>query len=104
MTGARCRYAKPVSGSVKKAIGSAAKTVGGLWWSEHTPEVARVALALPMGFFKALAFKKVRKACGLDRCALLYPRPRRNLLSERRRLRGVSTSSAAAPPEPASAE
>ena len=34
--------------------------------------VARGALALPMGLFKVLAFKKIRKACGLDRCELLY--------------------------------
>ena len=56
----------------KKAIGTAAKKVGGLWWHEHTPEVLRIALALPFGLFKVLAYKKVRKACGLDKCTLLY--------------------------------
>ena len=56
----------------KKVIGTAAKAVGAAWWDPATPEVARGALALPMGLFKVLAFKKIRKACGLDRCELLY--------------------------------
>ena len=59
-------------GSLKKAIGTAAKTVGGLWWHERTPEILRIALAVPFGLFKILAYKKVRKACGLDKCTLLY--------------------------------
>ena len=46
--------------------------MGGLWWHEHTPEIFRVVLAAPFGLFKILAYKKVRKACGLDRCTLLY--------------------------------
>jgi long-chain-fatty-acid--CoA ligase ACSBG len=29
-------------------------------------------LAAPFGLFKVLAYKKVRKACGLDKCTLLY--------------------------------
>ncbi|KAH8098586.1 decanoate-CoA ligase [Aureococcus anophagefferens] len=56
----------------KQVIGTAAKAVGAAWWDPATPEVARGALALPMGLFKVLAFKKIRKACGLDRCELLY--------------------------------
>ena len=56
----------------KKAIGTAAKKVGGLWWHEQTPEILRVVLAVPFGLFKILAYKKVRKACGLDKCTLLY--------------------------------
>ena len=46
--------------------------MGGLWWHEHTPEILRVVLAAPFGLFKVLAYKKVRKACGLDKCTLLY--------------------------------
>ena len=46
--------------------------MGGLWWHEHTPEIFRVVLAAPFGLFKVLAYKKVRKACGLDKCTLLY--------------------------------
>jgi long-subunit acyl-CoA synthetase (AMP-forming) len=46
-------------GSVKKTIGTAAKTVGGLWWHERTPEVLRIALGVPFGLFKVLAYKKV---------------------------------------------
>ena len=62
-------YAKS---KAKQVIGTAAKAVGAAWWDPATPEVARGALALPMGLFKVLAFKKIRKACGLDRCELLY--------------------------------
>jgi long-subunit acyl-CoA synthetase (AMP-forming) len=65
-------YAKPGVGRVLKSIGSTAKAVGGAWWSPGTPEVARCLLTPPFGFFKLLAFRKVRKAAGLDRCHLLY--------------------------------
>ncbi len=66
-------YAKKGSGAVLKAIGSAAKTVGGAWWSHDTPELIRCfALAIPFGFFRMIAFKKVRRGCGLDQCKLLY--------------------------------
>ena len=66
-------YSKRGSGPVLKAIGSAAKAVGGVWWCHDTPEVVRcLGLALPFGFFKMLAFKKIRKGCGLDRCDFLY--------------------------------
>ena len=53
-------YAKS---KAKQVIGTAAKAVGAAWWDPATPEVARGALALPMGLFKVLAFKKIRKAC-----------------------------------------
>lgn len=66
-------YSKRGVGPVLKAIGSTAKLVGGAWWSNTTPELVRCCvLAIPFGFFKALAFKKVRRGCGLDRCKLLY--------------------------------
>ena len=65
-------YAKPGVGLVLKSIGTMAKAVGGAWWSADTPEVVRCLLTLPFGFFKILAFRKVRKAIGLDRCRLLY--------------------------------
>lgn len=66
-------YSKPVVGPVLQMIGTAAKTVGGLWWSNDTPELVRCCiLAIPFGFFKILAFKKVRRGCGLDKCKLLY--------------------------------
>lgn len=66
-------YAKPVSGVILKSIGSAAKSIGKLWWSSDTPELVRCGLLLlPFSFFKILAYKKVRKACGLDRCRLLF--------------------------------
>jgi long-chain-fatty-acid--CoA ligase ACSBG len=66
-------YSKRITGPVLKAIGSAAKTVGGLWWNYNTPEVIRCGiLAIPFAFFKTIAYKKVRRGCGLDRCKLLY--------------------------------
>jgi len=66
-------YAKKGSGKVLKAIGSTAKAVGGAWWSHDTPELVRCCiLAIPFGFFKILAYRKVRKGCGLDQCKLLY--------------------------------
>lgn len=65
-------YAKPGVGMVLKSIGTAAKVVGGAWWSADTPEVVRCLLTLPFGLFKLLAFRKVRKATGLDRCQLLF--------------------------------
>ena len=66
-------YAKKGSGKVLKAIGSAAKSVGSAWWSNDTPEVVRCCLlTIPFAFFKVLAYRKVRKGCGLDRCKLLY--------------------------------
>ena len=66
-------YAKKGTGKVLKAIGSAAKTVGGAWWSPNTPELVRCCiLAIPFGFFKGLAYRKIRVGCGLDRCKLLY--------------------------------
>lgn len=65
-------YAKPGVGMVLKSIGTTAKAMGGAWWSADTPEVVRCLLTLPFGFFKILAFRKVRKAAGLDRCQLLY--------------------------------
>jgi long-chain-fatty-acid--CoA ligase ACSBG len=72
-TAAAKSYAKPVSGTILKSIGSAAKAVGRAWWSHDTPELVRCALlVLPFGFFKLLAYRKVRKGCGLDRCRLLY--------------------------------
>eukprot|EP00977_Amphora_coffeiformis_P001009 scaffold219_cov156-Amphora_coffeaeformis.AAC.7 len=72
-TAAAKSYSKPVTGVVLKSIGSAAKAVGRLWWNYDTPELVRCGcLLLPFAFFKTLAYKKVRKACGLDRCRLLY--------------------------------
>ena len=66
-------YAKPVSGTILKTIGTAAKAVGKAWWSNDTPELVRGAfLVVPFGFFKLLAYRKVRKGCGLDRCPLLF--------------------------------
>ena len=66
-------YAKPVSGSILKSIGSAAKMIGKVWWSADTPEWIRCGfLVIPFGFFKILAYRKVRKGCGLDRCRLLF--------------------------------
>ena len=66
-------YAKPVSGRILKSIGSAAKMVGKAWWSADTPEWIRCGfLVIPFGFFKILAYRKVRKGCGLDRCRLLF--------------------------------
>jgi len=66
-------YSKPVSGVILKSIGSAAKSVGRLWWNAQTPELVRCGfLLLPFSFFKVLAYKKVRKGCGLDRCRLLF--------------------------------
>ncbi len=66
-------YSKKMTGPVLKAIGSSAKTVGGLWWNFNTPEVIRCSvLAIPFAFFRAIAFKKVRCGCGLDQCKLLY--------------------------------
>lgn len=71
-TAAAKSYAKKGTGKVLKAIGSAAKTVGAAWWSAQTPEFVRCSLTLPFGFFKLVAYRKVRKGCGLDRCNLLY--------------------------------
>lgn len=72
-TAAAKSYAKPVSGTILKSIGTAAKAVGKAWWSNDTPEFVKCAfLVVPFGFFKVLAFRKVRKGCGLDRCRLLY--------------------------------
>lgn len=66
-------YSKKGSGKVLKAIGSAAKSVGGAFWSNDTSELVRCCfLTVPFCFFKALAYRKVRKGCGLDRCKLLY--------------------------------
>ena len=66
-------YSKRGSGPVLKAIGSAAKSVGGAWWCHDTPEIARcLGLAPLFGFFKILVFRKVRKGCGLDQCKFLY--------------------------------
>ena len=56
-----------------QAVGTAAKWVGGAWWSNHTSELIRCCfLAVPFGFFKLLAYRRVRRGCGLDRCSLLY--------------------------------
>lgn len=66
-------YAKPVTGKILKSIGTAAKAVGKAWWSNDTPELVKCAfLVVPFGLFKVLAYRKVRKGCGLDRCPLLY--------------------------------
>jgi len=66
-------YAKPGSGKVLQTIGSAAKRVGRAWWDADTSDLFRAAfLAVPFGFFKVLAYRKVRRGCGLDRCSLLY--------------------------------
>ena len=66
-------YAKPVSGSILKNIGSAAKIVGKAWWDADIPEWIKCSfLVIPFGFFKMLAYRKVRKGCGLDRCRLLF--------------------------------
>lgn len=66
-------YAKKGSGPLLRGIGSAAKSVGGAFWTADTPELVRCfCLALPFGLFKGLAYRKVRKGCGLDRCKLLY--------------------------------
>ena len=66
-------YSKKGSGPVLKAIGSVAKTVGGLWWNPNTPEVIRCSiLAIPFAVFRTIAYQKVRRGCGLDRCKLLY--------------------------------
>lgn len=70
---AAAQYEKPVSGRFAKAIGSAAKWVGSAWWSYQTPEWVRCSLLLvPYRFFQVLAFKKIRRKCGLDKCQLLY--------------------------------
>ena len=72
-TAAAKSYAKPVTGGVLKSIGSAAKCIGKAWWSHETPEFLRCCfLVVPFGFFKVLAYRKVRKGCGLDRCRLLF--------------------------------
>jgi long-subunit acyl-CoA synthetase (AMP-forming) len=61
------------SGMVLQTIGTAAKLVGSAWWSANTSDLARsFVLAVPFGFFKILAYRKVRRGCGLDRCQLLY--------------------------------
>jgi long-chain-fatty-acid--CoA ligase ACSBG len=66
-------YAKPLSGTILKSIGAAAKAVGSAWWSSATPEWLKCGfLVVPFGFFKILAYSKVRKGCGLDRCRLLF--------------------------------
>ncbi|CAB9507950.1 7a-methyl-1,5-dioxo-octahydro-1H-inden-4-yl [Seminavis robusta] len=66
-------YAKPVTGAILKSIGTAAKAVGRAWWSSTTPEWVKCGfLVVPFGFFKILAYKKVRRGCGLDRCRLLF--------------------------------
>ena len=64
-------YAKPGAGPALKAIGAAAKAVGAAWYSPRVPD-SRAALAPPFALARALVFKKARKGCGLDRCALLY--------------------------------
>ena len=72
-TAAAKSYAKPVSGTILKSIGTAAKAVGKAWWSSDTPEWIKCGfLVVPFGFFKTLAYRKVRMGCGLDRCRLLY--------------------------------
>ena len=71
-TAAAASYSKPVSGAILKTIGSAAKRVGAAWWNYQTPELIRCLLVLPFGFFKVLAFGKIRRKCGLDRCQFLY--------------------------------
>jgi long-subunit acyl-CoA synthetase (AMP-forming) len=63
---------KPVSGAILKSIGSVAKAVGGIWYSSETPELVRSLLVVPFGFFKVLAYRKVRRASGLDRAKFLY--------------------------------
>jgi long-subunit acyl-CoA synthetase (AMP-forming) len=65
-------YDKPVSGPVLETIGSLAKAVGGVWYSPETPELVRSLLVIPFGFFKALAYRKVRRASGLDRATFLF--------------------------------
>lgn len=65
-------YSEKFSGGVLKSIGTAAKYIGGVWWDHDTPEIIRCSLVLPFGFFKLLAFRKVRRGCGLDRCQYLY--------------------------------
>lgn len=66
-------YEKKGSGQLLKIIGKAAKAVGAAWWSKDTPELIRCCfLAVPFGLFKTIAFRKVRRRCGLDRCELMY--------------------------------
>jgi len=72
-TAAAKSYSKPVTGVMLKSIGTAAKAIGKAWWSADTPEWVRCGfLVIPFGFFKILAYRKVRKGCGLDSCRLLF--------------------------------
>lgn len=72
-TAAAQSYEKKITGPIKKSIGTAAKTIGKYWYDANTPEWIRCSiLAIPYGFFNILAYRKIRKACGLDRCQLLY--------------------------------
>ena len=67
------QYRKPVSGSILKTMGTLAKFVGSAWWDYNTPEIVRCGLlVIPYAFFKKVAFAKIRRKCGLDRCQLLY--------------------------------
>ena len=68
---AAVKYAKPIVGPVLKAIGDAAKATAGAYHATESAAV-RLALAPAYGLFRALLYRKVRAAMGLDRCSMLY--------------------------------